>query len=325
MYSWNELKISVEGDNNNFIDGIKKYINAVYEHEYEGECDIKTTVCTKSSCTVPEVPAGARHVKSVVFDMNGEFRLDVYSKGTHLWYIYRNNASIWIDYSTNELIVCVDGMPIDFEYYNILIFFLHPLGTLLENFGYFRMHSSCVGIGGKALLITGVSGSGKSTAAFCVPGHNGQIIADDLTFINKDDNGYHPSSLSGLVKLRDDSIKRFFPELNRIHSAAHYENETYFFLADINEKRSYDLDLHGITILEQTGKKSSSYSTAHPSEIVPQLFPSTIHTNIEENTGRKFIFITDMLNDIKTYKIKFGTEMSAFNTVINELLKKESE
>jgi len=253
-------------------------------------------------------------------NLNMEVRLDVYSHETQLWYLYRNMAGIWIDYSKNEITICIKDMPLDFEYYNILIFFLHPLGSLLENFNFFRLHSSCVAIAGEAILISGVSGSGKSTSAFTVPTHGGQIIADDLTFLTKDEDGYHPSSLTSLVKLRDDSISMFFPELKRMHSAAHYENETYFFLEDINSTRPENLNLKGISILEKTGNKTSSFSPVHPSEIVPQLFPSTIHTNIEENTGRKFVFITDLLNDIDTYKMKFGTDMSVFYKNIQNLI-----
>ncbi len=325
MYLWNNIKINVEGNNHTFIDGIKKYINAVYDHDYDGPCDINVNICSDTTVDIPDVPDNARNVKSLVFNMNKEFRLDIFSHESQLWYLFRDVAGIWLDYSKNELHICVSSMPLDFEYYNILMFFLHPLGALVENFGYFRLHSSCIAIDGKSLLISGLSGSGKSTSAFSVPTLEGHIIADDLTFINKDETGYHPSSLSSLVKLRDDSLKMFYPELNRLHEAAHYENETYFFLEDINKSRPEGITLNCISILEKTGIKDSSYKPVHPSEIVPQLFPSTIHTNIEENTGRKFIFITDMLNDLPSFKINFGTNMSSFYKAIKHLLSEASE
>lgn len=325
MYSWNDIKISVTGDNLRFIDGIKKYINAVYVHDYEGKCDIKVTVCSNASAQIPSVPSDARKVKSLVFNMGVEFRLDIFSHGSQLWYLYRDVAGIWIDYHKNEMDVCTTGMPLDFEYYNILLFFLHPLGSLLENFGHFRLHSSCISINGQSVLITGNSGSGKSTSAFTVPANDGQIISDDLTFVLKDETGYHPSALSSLVKLRDNSISMFFPELKRLHEAAHYEDETYFFLPDINKTKYENHTLNCIAILEKTGTLKSSYKPVHPSEIVPELFPSTIHTNIEENTGRKFVFITDMLNDLKSYKLSFGTDMSAFYNQLQKLLAEVSK
>lgn len=325
MYSWNDIIISVAGDNTKFIDGIKKYINAVYIHDYEGKCDIKVTVCSNSKDQIPDIPKDARKVKSLVFNMNLEVRLDILSHGTQLWFLYRDIAGIWIDYHSNEMLVCITGMPLDFEYYNILLFFLHPLGSLIENFGYFRLHSSCVSINGHSVLITGKSGSGKSTSAFTVPTNDGQIISDDLTFVLKDETGYHPSSLSSLVKLRDDSINMFFPELKRLHEAAHFEDETYFFIADINKKRYESNTLNCIAILEKTGSSNSAFKPVHPSEVVPELFPSTIHTNIEENTGLKFVFITDMLNELKSFKISFGTDMAKFYGEIQRLLSEVAE
>ena len=325
MYSWNDIKISVTGDNTQFIDGIKKYINAVYVHDYEGKCDIKVTVCNMVKGRITDIPDNARKVKSLVFNMNFEFRLDILSHGTQIWFLYRDIAEIWIDYQKNEMNVCTTGMPLDFEYYNTLLFFLHPLGSLIENFGHFRLHSSCISINGQSLLITGKSGSGKSTSAFTVPTHGGQIISDDLTFVLKDETGYHPSSLSSLVKLRDNSINMFFPELNRLHEAAHFEDETYFFLADINKIKYETHTLNCIAILEKTGNLKSAFKPVHPSEIVPELFPSTIHTNIEENTGRKFVFITDMLNDLKSYKMSFGTDMTVFYDQLQKLLDEVSK
>lgn len=320
MYSWNDIIISVSGDNLRFIDGIKKYINAVYIHDYEGECDINVSVCSNISSQISAVPTDAKKLKSLVFNMGIEFRLDIFSYESQIWYLYRDIAGIWIDQQKNEINICTNGMPLDFEYYNILLFFLHPLGALLENFGYFRLNSSCASIGGQAILITGTNGSGKSTSAFTTPAYNGQIVSDDLTFITKDESGYHPSSLSSLAKLKDASINQFFPELKRLHEAAHYEDETYFFLADINKIKYEKYDLNCIAIIEITGKLKSAYAPTHPSEIVPKLFPTTIHTNIDENTGRKFVFITDMLNDLKSYKLNFGNDIPSFYKELQKLL-----
>lgn len=325
MYSWNDIKINVTGSNHLFIDGIKKYINAVYIHEYEGECDICARIHDTLGDFTPPVPDDAAMIKSIVFNLDGEIRLEVWSSDNQVWYLYKNIAEIHIDYENNIINVAVSGMPLDFEYYNILLFFLHPMGSILEGFGFFRLHSSCTVIDGNASLITGISGSGKSTAAFIVPLHGGQIIADDLTYVHKDEEGYHPSSLSALVKLRDDSINRFYPELNRLHSAAHFEDETYFFLADINKAKPENPVIKSISILEKTGKKASSYTEIHPSAIVPQLFPSTIHTNNEAQTGRKFLFITDLLNDLKPFKIDFGTDMENFFNCVQSLLTEASD
>ncbi len=321
MYSWNNLKISVEGDNKVFIDGIKKYINAVYVHDYEGKCDIKTTVCSSSKAGIPPLPEDARKIKSLVFSLDIEIRLDIYSYKTQIWYLYRDIAGVWIDYEKKELAVCLTNMPLDFEYANIQLFFLHPLGTLLESFGFFRLNCSCGTLGNRAILFAGQHGSGKTTSAFTLPTHGGTIVSDDLTFINKDKEGYHPSSLTKLVGLNLDSVNQFFPELNLVHSAAFNDSVIYFFLADINIAKQDDITVSVITLLNKSGKKITGCSSSQSSEIMPLLFPSGIHSNIEANTSAKFLFIADMLEDINKCKFSSGTDMSDFikhiKTVIN--------
>lgn len=309
MYSWNDIKISVEGNNTVFQDGIKKYINAVYIHDYEGNCDIKTTVCDSTQTGIPSIPQTAKKIKSLVFNLGIEIRLDIFSYKNQLWYIYRDIAGVWFDYSKNELVVCLSDMPLDFEYANIQLFFFHPLGAMLENMGYFRLNAGCIAVEESSILLVGSEHSGKTSAALSLPTHGYKIIADDISFLYKDESGYHPSSLSSLVKISAESIIKYYPELNLLHEAAHYENQTYFFMEDINNTRPDETCLSNIMLLN---KFVASYKEIHPAQILQLLFPTNIHTTIDEVAGRKFLFITDLLNDIKAYEIPIGKDISKF-------------
>ncbi|MCK5759273.1 MAG: hypothetical protein KAH14_09280, partial [Clostridiales bacterium] len=278
MYSWNDIKINVEGNNTIFQDGIKKYINAVYIHDYEGESDIKATICDSTQTGIPPIPKIAKKVKSLVFNQGLEMRLDIFAYETQLWYIYRDVASVWFDYAENKLVVCLSNMPLDFEYANIQLFFFHPLGAMLENMGFFRIQGGCVSIDGESVLLAGPISSGKSAIALSAPTHGGKIISDDISFLYKDENGYHPSSLSSLVKISAESIIRYYPELNLLHEAAHYENETYFFMEDINNTRPDKTTLTRIVLLDKIDKSHTDFQEIHPAQILQQLFPTTIHT-----------------------------------------------
>ncbi|HPJ22276.1 MAG TPA: hypothetical protein PLH18_08000, partial [Clostridia bacterium] len=218
MYLWNGIRIEVKGNNQNCIVGLSKYLNAVYDHEYEGECDISILLADETDNVLPPVPQNATKTKSLLLNMDTDVRLEVFISGSQLWYVYSNHVSVWMDYKANSMIVSIKTMPYAFEYYNILTFILHPLGTLLECFGFFRLHGSCGTIDGKSVLFTGMDGNGKSTAAFAMATHGGGIISDNLTFIKKEDDGYHPYALTKLVKLKLESVNTYFPELNRVHS-----------------------------------------------------------------------------------------------------------
>jgi hypothetical protein len=309
----------VETDDLDIFTSIRKYIKAVFDHEPESRHDIMVEI--NNSDNFPEVSEGAKKVKSLIFMLeHEEVRLEIYTNGSSTWYIYGKKAGIWIDYTNNRISISINGTPFSFEYFNVLIFFLHPLGSLLENFGYYRLHSACVNLNGKAVLITGPAESGKSTSAFSIPLSGGRIISDDLVFIKKDNDGYMASSLNRLVKLPSKSMSVFYPELFQRGAAAVYDNETYFFIEDINTTPAEENYVEAIITLEKTGRNESTYKNAHPSEFVQKLFPSSIHTNFEPQPGEKFMFITDMLSNIKCKKVFLGKDMIIFKKTLSEIV-----
>jgi len=183
---------------------------------------------------------------------------------------------------------------------------------LLENFGYFRAHSSCVTIRDKVFLFTGESGMGKSTSAFAVAAGGGSIVSDDMTFIKKTDGYYRAYTITKLVKLRNDIISEFFPVLLKYRSLKNDEEEMFFDVNDLNKKVPEPSVVSAILILEKTGRKKSDIEKIHPSQVVPHIFPSSIRTSIEKFTDREFIFFTGLLNDVSCYKVYFGTDMREF-------------
>ena len=312
MYIWNGLKIYIDGKNRKFISGIRKYFYASYARLKREECDIFFSVYDEIEHKLPEINKNARLVKSYILILETETNLKIYTYEEQLWYLYQDLAGIWIDFKSNKIILSLAEKLFSFSYYNILFFFLYPLSLLLENFGYFRVHSSCVNIKDKAFLFTGDSGSGKSTSAFAVAANGGSIISDDMTFIKKTAGYYKAYTITRLVKLRNDIILKFFPKLLKYKSLKNNEEEMYFDVNDINSELPEPSIIRAIIILEKTGQKTTSLNKIHPSKVVPHLFPSSIRTSIEKFTHREFIFFTDLLNDVSCYKVNFGTDILGF-------------
>lgn len=318
MYLWNDIRINLHGDNKAFIETVARYINAV-STEDEAKSDIDVLITSEyKNFTSPGPSAGL--LKSLEYEEPEGIYLDIYSTDREIWYIYRDLASIYINFEENRMVTAVKGLPLEFEYYNILMFLFQPVGGLLENFGYFRLHSSSGSINKKALLVTGLSGSGKSTSAFSIPLNGGTIIADDLTYIKGGDGIYTAHSLTALVKLRKDSIERFYPELHSVKAFAEYNDELYYRTEDVNPHKPEPSHITCIAALNKTGIKETSYTLVRPSVIVPHLFPHTISISIPGNTRRKFMFITGMLDEIDCYKIEIGTDLKAYYKEIQNIL-----
>ena len=318
MYIWNDLKIYVDGKNRKFISDIRKYFYAFYIRLKREECDIFFSIYDEIERKLPLIDKDAKLVNSHILILEKETNLRIFAHEEQLWYLYHDLAGIWIDFKSNKIILSLAEQLFSFSYYNILFFFLYPLSLLLENFGYFRAHSSCVNIEDRALLFTGDSGTGKSTSAFAIAANGGSIISDDMTFVKKTADSYRAYTITRLVKLHNDIILKFFPQFLKYKSLKNNEEEMYFDVTDINSELPEPSIIRAIIILEKTGKKNTSLNKIHPSKVVPHLFPSAIRTSIEKFTNREFIFFTDLLNDVNCYKVHFGTDMLGFyKTVAN--------
>lgn len=177
---------------------------------------------------LPPLKKDCRLVKTINLFLERNFELNIYANKEALWYFYGNIAEVWIDYRNNRIILQLSNMLFNFKYYNLLFFFLYPIAKLLENFGYYSLHSSCITINNKAILFTGHSGSGKSTSAFAIAASGGSIISDDITFIKKQDSLYFTNSLTRLAKLNEDAIKDFFPQFLKYQLFKSEANDIYF-------------------------------------------------------------------------------------------------
>jgi serine kinase of HPr protein (carbohydrate metabolism regulator) len=75
-----------------------------------------------------------------------------------------------------------------------------------------RLHASCVAIGGRAVLIEGLSGSGKSDLTLRLIDRGAMLVSDDYTFIRRDGTrllASAPPALAGKIEVRGLGILEF--------------------------------------------------------------------------------------------------------------------
>src|SRR3546814_9666093 len=63
------------------------------------------------------------------------------------------------------------------------------------------LHASCVAIGGRAVLIEGPSGSGKSDLALRLIDRGAKLVADDYTILTRERSEEHTSELQSLMRI----------------------------------------------------------------------------------------------------------------------------
>lgn len=81
-----------------------------------------------------------------------------------------------------------------------------PCPELHRMDGQWRMHASCVAIGGQAILIAGASHAGKSSLALALIDQGAQFVADDQTLLLREADrllASPPPRLAGRMEVRN--------------------------------------------------------------------------------------------------------------------------
>jgi hypothetical protein len=87
------------------------------------------------------------------------------------------------------------------------------IGVMGTTVGVVPIHSACLDLDGKALLIAGVSGAGKSTLSVALARRGFSLVSDDWTYISQEADGLMARGIDAPVKLLPDAIQ-YFPELS---------------------------------------------------------------------------------------------------------------
>jgi hypothetical protein len=100
------------------------------------------------------------------------------------------------------------------------------LGVLGTTVGVVPLHSACLDLAGKGLLIAGVSGAGKSTLSVALAQRGFALVSDDWTYISNQSQ-LTARGLSVPVKLLADAV-RHFPELKAFVPRTSFNGELAF-------------------------------------------------------------------------------------------------
>ncbi len=83
------------------------------------------------------------------------------------------------------------------------------IGAWLAQHGFCLIHAACVGWNGRALLLAGPGGSGKSTTAYTCAAHGWTYYADDLALLRMTGSVPEIFALYNTAKMNPDSIALF--------------------------------------------------------------------------------------------------------------------
>jgi serine kinase of HPr protein (carbohydrate metabolism regulator) len=79
----------------------------------------------------------------------------------------------------------------------------------------FTLHASCVALGGRAVLIAGASGSGKSDLALRLIDRGARLVSDDYTLLKRAGErllASAPATIAGRIEIRGIGIAELEPQ-----------------------------------------------------------------------------------------------------------------
>jgi hypothetical protein len=268
------------------------------------------------------LPPTEYKTKTGIIAANQNFDFSSYSDGNRQWVDFAGAGRILLDYGKGTALSLIhgDAMPSTYQKY---LFCDYPLVKLFTSRGIFSMHASCASVNGKGIAFTGISGAGKSTAAFALMQKGMPILTDEKLFVLKNDAGYRAWSVSDIIKVHDDAMSRFFAAPDSCREYDVIAGEHYLKLG--GSKKSLWLNtapLKAMCLLEQTGKPETQVTAVNPTKLAGGLFPVTITAVQSQHKAAIFEFMMDMIENVECRLVRFGTDMDDFAAKIQELAEK---
>lgn len=259
------------------------------------------------------IPADARLEMDLPVEILQRIRFQCYSRGdAEVWYIYEGYGSIYLNYESGEIFAKWGNESGALEITGFILLFIQPLNKMLGRYGYIRLHAACIEVNKRNVLITGLSGRGKSTAAFALLNRGHRVLSDEMPLIKKEEDGsFRALALLNMIKLRKPALDQFFEGFEQIRFQA--REDCYIKLSDLNKVQVKELEgIHQVFILEQTRGAETTVEPVSFLEVVPEISPVTLNIPLNKQAEKAFHVTMELLNTVDCYKVYFGTGMARF-------------
>jgi hypothetical protein len=184
------------------------------------------------------------------------------------------------------------------------------------------VHSGAVGFSSGGVLISGRSGSGKSTSCLSCLHSELQYVGDDFVLIDLESHQPRVHSLYATAKIEPTNLHRFPWIKPWISNPDQLDSQKALIQVSESapEKLCKSFPIQAILLPKVTGKFDSQLSPASSANAMHALAPSTVLTLIgdESEVMRK---ISQLVRTVPAYWLEAGTDLTQIPLRIKEFLK----
>jgi hypothetical protein len=203
-----------------------------------------------------------------------------------------------------------------------------PLRTVLHWWhgerGRVFAHAGCVGCDGDGVLITGMSGRGKSTTALTCLLSGMSYASDDYVLLDQTGAGVVAHSLYAVGKLVPSQVERF-PILGRLGEGVFSGpllDKTMIMLGErFAERMATSLRVRAIVVPQVTGRVDSRCLPAAQSRALLAMMPSTMF-QLPGSGEREFALLSRAVKRLPCYILEAGTDLEQIPQVIQDVIEK---
>ncbi|MCX6090132.1 MAG: hypothetical protein NTX88_07170 [Candidatus Atribacteria bacterium] len=286
--------------------------------------DIKLSLLVKDPEAIQkDIPLPDSRFQQDEYDLllDHPVHVTIYRNEHETWSLLGDLGIIWKDYRRGQ------GMGIRYQdqmldpVYEQILFLQGPLAKLLFKKQMCKIHASGVVVSGRGIIFSGLSGKGKSTAAYALLRRKHRVLSDESILVFRNGQQYSGLSISDVIKIQSEAARLFFPELIDSPSCHKVGEEWYLHLNSLpGLPYQHSAPVSVLAILEKTGESGSYAEKISPHRVMNDFLPITLDPYEPVSIMKeRFTFLMSFLNSVQCYLVHFGTDMDQFGQTIERM------
>ncbi|MEN8209754.1 MAG: hypothetical protein ABFR50_10950 [Candidatus Fermentibacteria bacterium] len=196
------------------------------------------------------------------------------------------------------------------------VFYL-PILEILRNIGAYYVHTGCLCMDDRCILLCGGSGHGKSTTTYSLARSGFSFMSDDAVFVQGRDGELEIFSFPEKIKLDAKSCS-FFPELSNCQVP---RGKAEIPLSDTGIKHvSVTGKPHALILLERGENEKGEIVPISRSEALLGLIRQSISLTIPSSIEPHLDILKQLCESSHTYRLKLGKDVSEAPRLVEDAL-----
>ncbi|MFZ0785883.1 MAG: hypothetical protein WA369_04210 [Candidatus Acidiferrales bacterium] len=200
------------------------------------------------------------------------------------------------------------------------------LVEILKRRGWYSLHAAGFSENGRAILIPGTSGVGKSTLSVALLRAKFDYLTDDMVFLRQSSDGVVARGLIEDVDVSDQTI-RFFPELDFLLQASK--------ISGFPKKQVHVEEVYGTRIVAEaypraivlpriSGKETSVITQIGSDEALLEIVPNVLLTEARACQGHLSV-LAELVKQTACYRLDTGKDFDRIPALLRGLLSCDHE